>query len=50
MKDAAKAKAFKEFLVWMISPEAQAMAKDLAYAPLPAEVIALEQAKLKSLY
>ena len=34
----------------MITPEAQAMAKDLAYAPLPAEVIALEQAKLKSLY
>ncbi len=50
MKDAAKAKALKEFLVWMISPEAQAMAKDLAYAPLPAEVIALEQARLKGLY
>jgi phosphate transport system substrate-binding protein len=50
MKDAAKAKALKDFLVWMITPEAQAMAKDLAYAPLPAEVIALEQAKLKSLY
>ncbi|HKV73053.1 MAG TPA: phosphate ABC transporter substrate-binding protein PstS [Gemmatimonadales bacterium] len=50
MKDQAKAKALKEFLVWMITPEAQAMAKDLSYAPLPAEVVALEQAKLKSLY
>ncbi|MEO8030941.1 MAG: phosphate ABC transporter substrate-binding protein PstS [Gemmatimonadota bacterium] len=50
LKDAAKAKALKEFLVWMISPEAQAMARDLAYAPLPAEVIALEQARLKGLY
>ncbi|MEO8032416.1 MAG: phosphate ABC transporter substrate-binding protein PstS [Gemmatimonadota bacterium] len=50
MKDAGKAKALKEFLAWMITPEAQAMAKDLAYAPLPAEVIALEQARLKGLY
>ncbi len=50
MKDQAKAKALKEFLAWMITPEAQAMAKDLSYAPLPAEVVALEQAKLKSLY
>ncbi|HTO73873.1 MAG TPA: phosphate ABC transporter substrate-binding protein PstS [Gemmatimonadales bacterium] len=50
MKDQAKAKALKEFLTWMVTPEAQAMAKDLFYAPLPAEVVALEQAKLKTLY
>lgn len=50
MKDPAKAKALKEFLAWMITPEAQAMAKDLAYAPLPAAVITLEQNRLKGLY
>jgi phosphate transport system substrate-binding protein len=50
MKDAAKAKALKEFLTWMIGPEAQGMAKDLVYAPLPTEVTALEQTRLKKLY
>ena len=50
MKDAAKAKALKEFLTWMVSPEAQAMAKDLVYAPLPAEVVTLEQSRIKGLY
>ena len=49
MKDAAKAKAVKNFLEWMITPEAQGMAKALEYAPLPKEVIALEQARFKTL-
>ena len=30
----------KEFMTWMISPEAQRMATDLHYAPLPMPVIA----------
>jgi phosphate transport system substrate-binding protein len=49
MKDAAKAKALKDFLKWMVTPEAQAMAADLKYAPLPKEVVALEQARLSNL-
>src|SRR4030095_10971031 len=43
-KDAAKAKIVKDFLTWMISPEAQKMAAELNYAPLPAEVVSLIQA------
>ena len=49
MKDPAKAKALKHFLEWMVTPEAQDMAKTLDYAPLPREVIALEQARFKTL-
>jgi phosphate transport system substrate-binding protein len=49
MKDPAKAKAMKDFLAWMITPEAQAMASDLAYAPLPAEVGALIKDRLQTL-
>jgi phosphate transport system substrate-binding protein len=49
MKDAAKAKALHDFLTWMITPEAQAMAKDLLYAPLPKEVVTLVAAKIKTL-
>jgi phosphate transport system substrate-binding protein len=49
MKDPVKAKALHEFLNWMLTPEAQAMAKDLQYAPLPAAVVALEQARIKTL-
>ncbi|HEY3933187.1 MAG TPA: phosphate ABC transporter substrate-binding protein PstS [Gemmatimonadales bacterium] len=49
MKDAAKAKAMKDFLEWMVTPEAQAMATKLDYAPLPKEVIALEIARFKTL-
>jgi phosphate transport system substrate-binding protein len=49
MKDPAKAKAMKDFLAWMITPEAQAMASDLAYAPLPAEVSALIKDRLQTL-
>ncbi len=49
MKDAAKAKAFHDFLSWMITPEAQAMASTLQYAPLPKEVVGLIQARIKTL-
>jgi phosphate transport system substrate-binding protein len=49
MKDAAKAKALKGFLDWMLTPDAQKMASELQYAPLPAPVIALVQERLKGL-
>jgi len=48
-KDGAKAKLIKDFLTWMIAPEAQKMAADLHYAPLPAEVVQLIQARLPTL-
>ena len=48
-KDAAKAKLIRDFLAWMITPEAQKMAADLHYAPLPAPVIALVEARLPTL-
>ena len=44
-----KAKLIRDFLGWMITPEAQAMASDLHYAPLPAPVGALVQARLPTL-
>ena len=49
MKDAAKAKALHEFLAWMITPEAQDMAQQLNYAPLPKAVVALIEERLKNL-
>jgi len=48
-KDPAKAKILKDFLSWMIQPDAQKMAADLNYAPLPAEVVALIQTRLPTL-
>jgi phosphate transport system substrate-binding protein len=48
-KDAAKAKLLKDFLTWMITPEAQKMAEDLKYAPLPPDVVKLVQARLGTL-
>jgi phosphate transport system substrate-binding protein len=47
--DAAKAQALKGFLGWMISDEAQAMARDLHYAPLPADVRDLVGRRIASL-
>ena len=35
----AKQRAIRGFLVWMLRPEAQRMAADLHYGPLPAKVI-----------
>jgi phosphate transport system substrate-binding protein len=49
MKDAAKAKAMKGFLDWMVTPEAQSMATQLIYAPLPKEVVELVKERLKTL-
>jgi phosphate transport system substrate-binding protein len=48
-KDAAKAKLIRDFLAWMITPEAQAMAAGLHYAPLPDPVVSLVQARLPTL-
>jgi phosphate transport system substrate-binding protein len=48
-RDAAKAKLIKDFLTWMITPDAQQMAEELKYAPLPAEVVKLVQARLGTL-
>jgi phosphate transport system substrate-binding protein len=48
-KDSAKAKLIKDFLTWMITPEAQKMASELHYAPLPAPVVALIEARLPTL-
>ena len=48
-KDPAKAKLVKDFLAWMITPEAQAMAAELHYSPLPKEVVTLLQARLPTL-
>jgi phosphate transport system substrate-binding protein len=48
-KDVAKAKIVKDFLTWMISPEAQKMAAELNYAPLPPEIVALIQSRLPTL-
>jgi phosphate transport system substrate-binding protein len=49
MKDAAKARALKGFLEWMITDEAQRMAQELHYAPLPAPVVALVQERIRTL-
>jgi phosphate transport system substrate-binding protein len=46
IKDPAKGKALKDFLSWMITPEAQKMAEDLKYAPLPAAVVSLVQSRI----
>ena len=48
-KDAAKAKLIRDFLAWMITPEAQKMGADLHYAPLPEPVVALIQTRLPTL-
>jgi phosphate transport system substrate-binding protein len=48
-KDAGKAKLLKEFLTWMITPDAQKMATELKYAPLPAEVVSLIKDRLETL-
>ena len=47
--DPAKGKLIKDFMTWMITPEAQRLASELHYAPLPAPVIALVQARLGQL-
>ena len=49
MADASRARALKGFLEWMTTEEAQAMAQELHYAPLPKPVVALIQERVKSL-
>ena len=48
-KDPTKAKLLKDFLTWMITPEAQGMANELHYASLPPEVAKLIEARLPTL-
>jgi phosphate transport system substrate-binding protein len=47
--DSTKAAQIKAFLAWMISPDAQRMATDLHYAPLPGPVVELVQRRLGAL-
>jgi len=44
-----KAKLVRDFLTWMITDEAQAMAQDLQYAPLPNDVRRLVADRIKTL-
>jgi len=44
--DSARGRLIKDFMTWMITPEAQRLASDLHYAPLPVPVIELVQARL----
>ncbi len=48
-KDPVKAKALKTFLEWMITDDAQKMAGDLQYAPLPKPLVALVAERIKGL-
>ncbi len=47
--DAGKARAIRDFLRWMVSPEAQGIAQELRYAPLPASVAELVSARIGTL-
>lgn len=48
-QDPAKARQIRDFLNWMITDEAQAMAVELKYAPLPTEVRTLVGDRIKTL-
>ena len=48
-KDPVKARQIRDFLTWMISDEAQAMAQQLTYAPLPADVRKLVADRIRTL-
>ena len=48
-KDPAKARLVRDFLSWLITDEAQAMAQELHYAPLPGEVRTLVAERIKTL-
>ncbi len=45
-RDSAKGAQIKQFITWMLEPEAQRMAADLHYAPLPVPVIELVQKRI----
>jgi phosphate transport system substrate-binding protein len=48
-KDPAKARLIKDFLTWMIGAEAQRMATELHYSPLPEEIVSIIEARLPTL-
>jgi phosphate transport system substrate-binding protein len=45
-RDSAKGAQIENFIKWMLQPEAQRMAADLQYAPLPVPVIELVQKRI----
>ena len=47
--DAAKARAIRDYLNWMVAPAQQQVAGTLGYAPLPKPVAALVQARIRTL-
>jgi phosphate transport system substrate-binding protein len=47
--DPAKARQLRDFLTWMISPEAQQIAQELHYSPLPQEVVTLIRSRIAGL-
>ena len=47
-RDAAKGKALVDFLWWGIH-DGERYAKDLQYAPLPADIVTRAEAKIKSI-
>jgi ABC-type phosphate transport system substrate-binding protein len=49
MTDSAKAAQIKAFCTWMVGADAQRMAGELQYAPLPAPVVELVKARLASM-
>jgi phosphate transport system substrate-binding protein len=44
--DSVKQAKLEKFLSWMLTPEAQRMAADLNYAPLPVKLIEVEQQRI----
>jgi phosphate transport system substrate-binding protein len=48
-RDPARARQLRDFLTWMISPEAQQIAKELHYSPLPLEVVTLIRSRIAGL-
>ena len=47
-RDSMKGELIRDFIGWMLRPEAQRMAADLHYAPLPARVVELVRQRLGS--
>lgn len=47
--DPAKARAIRDFLTWILTPEAQRIAAELGYAPLPDNVAGLVKDRLRTL-
>jgi phosphate transport system substrate-binding protein len=47
--DPVKARAIRDFLVWILTDEAQRIARELGYAPLPAAVTGLVRSRIGTL-